>query len=404
MKTKTLLFALFISCLPITLFAQTFNNMTNPDPNHNNLLASWSYDDTHVFAGGLYETFLKYDGTSWTQVPISFSSFSISSIYGSSPTDVWLKGETDLAHYNGFNVTIVDIGNSNILRKMFGFSANNIYLCGNNGTLMHYDGSNWSSISSPYGSFDFWSMWGLSSSDLYFCGGDTYYPYTNRIIHYDGVTFTELKNFTGTDAYFSNIWSPDGNIFYISEISHALYCYNKTSNNLSVAYSGAIKSFCGIDANNFLFTTPDINFYDSLVVYQNGIYKSVYLNGCKIRSICAVNNNLSNVFLVGAGGVILHTDLTAGISSDFESLVKFNAYPNPSNGSDINIELNFEKSTKVEVVVLNSVGQQIETVFSGNYWGKESLKIDKNLSAGIYFVKVTTESGNSCSRKIVVTK
>jgi hypothetical protein len=289
------------------------------------------------------------------------------------------------------------------LKRIFGFSANNIYLCGVNGTIMHYDGSNWNPVSNSYSNFNFWSVWGLSSSDLYFCGMDTYYPYTNRIIHYDGSVFTELKTFTETDNYFTNIWSPDNNLFYLSG-GNGLYCYNKISDDFSLVYSGGITSFCGIDANNFMFTTPDVNFTDSLVVYHNGVYKSVYLGGVSISSICAPNNNLRNVFLVGGYGTILHTDLTAGISAEIESLVKFNAYPNPSNGQDVNIELNFEQSTKIEVVVLNSVGQQIETVFSGNSWGKESLKIDKNLPSGIYFVKVTTDNGNSCSRKIVVTK
>jgi len=101
MKTKVFFISLLIAFICPVLFAQayTIDQMTNPDPNHNDLNVVWAYDNNNVFAGGDNETFLKYDGTSWIQISIPFS-FYVYSIYGASPTDVWLTSTIgDLAHY-----------------------------------------------------------------------------------------------------------------------------------------------------------------------------------------------------------------------------------------------------------------------------------------------------------------
>jgi len=399
MKTRVFFISLLIAFICPVLFAQayTINQMTNPDPNNNNLMAVWAYDNSNIFAGGANETFLKYNGTSWTKIPISFS-FTVQSIYGTSPTDVWLIDILgSLAHYNGVTVTKVDIGNTNYLFKIFGFSANDIYLCGWNGTIRHYDGSNWNPVSNPYSNIGFNSMWGTSGSDLYFCGNDANAPYTARIIHYDGSGFTELKSLA--DASFTNIWSSDNNLFYVSG-GDGLYLYNKTSNDISLIGSGSISALYGFDASNILVSKLEGS-YDSLAVFNGSIWKS-YVTNCAMNSICSPTNNPNNVFLVGDNGVILHVDLTTDIP-EVETLSQFNVYPNPSNGGDIYIDLDFKQNTKATVAVLNSVGQQVQTITSNEFLGKESLKIDGGLAVGVYFIKVSTAVGNY-NRKIVITK
>jgi len=403
MKTKVFLVSLLIAFICPVLFAQayTINQMTNPDPNLNPLSVVWAYDNNNVFAGGGDATFLKYNGTSWTQIAAPLMT-NICSIYGASSTDVWLIGTLgDVAHYNGSTVTKIDIGNTNSLRKLFGFSANDIYLCGYNGTIRHYDGSNWNSVSNPYSNFRFTSMWGTSGSNLYFCGNDANAPYTARILHYDGSTFTELKNFLGSvpGSRITDIWSPDNNLFYVSNNVDGLYLYNKTSNSLSSVCSGTIKAIYGFDADNILVSKDEG--YDSLVIYNGLTWESSYFNG-NANSICSPTNNPNNVFLVGDGGLIFHLDLTTDIP-EIEALSQFNVYPNPSNGGDIYIDLDFKQNTKATVSVLNSVGQQVQMIVSDEFLGKESLKIDGSLATGVYFIKVSTAVGNY-NRKIVITK
>ena len=240
-------------------------------------------------------------------------------------------------------------------------------------------------------------MWGTSGSNLYFCGNDANAPYTARIIHYDGSVFTELKNISS--VYFDDIWSPDNNLFYVSS-GGGLYLYNKTSNDISLVKSGEINAFYGFDANNILVSKLEGS-YDSLAVYNGSSWTSNIFN-CSIHSICSPTNNPNNVFLVGYYGFIFHVDLTTNIP-EVEALSQFNVYPNPSNGGDIYIDLDFKQNTKATVTVLNSVGQQVQTIVSDEFLGKESLKIDGSLSVGVYFIKVSTAAGNY-NRKIVITK
>jgi len=138
-----------------------------------------------------------------------------------------------------------------------------------------------------------------------------------------------------------------------------------------------------------------------LAVYNGSTWKSYFTN-CTMNSICSPTNNPNNVFLVGSNGVIVHVDLTTDIP-EVDALSQFNVYPNPSNGGDIYIDLDFKQNTKATVAVLNSVGQQVQTIVSDEFLGKESLKIDGSLAVGVYFIKVSTAAGNY-NRKIVITK
>lgn len=400
MKTKVFFLVLLLAFLCPIMFAQAYSldPITNPDTNNNTLNVVWAYDDNNVFAGGDNQTLLKYDGVSWSQIPITFP-FSVFSIYGSSPTDVWLMSIAGtLAHYNGVSVTLVDIGNTNFLLKIYGFSVNSIYLCGDHGTVKSYDGSNWTAIANSYSNFRFASIWGTSGSNLYFCGNDLNSPYTARIIHYDGSVFTELKSFTGTAL--RNIWSPDNNTFYISG-GDALYVYNKTSNDVSLAYTGATFAFHGFDANNIVTSKMD-GFFDSLMVYNGSDWKSYYL-GCAINSAYSPTNNPNNVFLVGDNGVIFHLNLTVGITENIAAPLKFSTYPNPATGQ-VTIDLAFDQKTNIRVDFLNLVGQQVKE--TSEFVGNELQKtIDLNdLPSGIYFIKVTTVEGSSFSKKLIITK
>ncbi|MFA7702858.1 MAG: T9SS type A sorting domain-containing protein [Patescibacteria group bacterium] len=406
MKTKVFFLVMLIalacySLCPISLFAQTYNitSMVNPDPDQNNLSFVWGLDNNNVFAGGENGVFLKYDGSSWSQITIPFQFGFFYSIYGTSPTDVWMTGGNGvLAHYNGSTVENVNIANSNPLGKIFGFSQNDIYVCGFNGTVKHYNGSNWSSIPNSYSNFHFFSMWGTSGSNLYFCGQDSYAPYKSRLVHYDGLVFTELKSLD--DGGFTEIWSPDSNIFYIAG-NNAVYSYNRINNTIEQVYTGFIQSLYGFDANNIIIAKVYDAYYDSLVVY-NGVSWESFPSDCYVNSIFSPTNNPNSVFLVGRGGCISLLDITTGTEVSQPNVSsQLNIYPNPSNGGEINIDLN--SNSKATVIVLNSVGQQVQTIFSDGSSGKEPLKINGDLPAGVYFVKVKTDAGDY-NQKVIITK
>jgi len=70
----------------------------------------------------------------------------ILSMSGTSSNDVWaLEGPApvQLRHFNGQSWAIVDAGTLPDLRAISAVAPNDVYVCGANGTVLHYNGTNW---------------------------------------------------------------------------------------------------------------------------------------------------------------------------------------------------------------------------------------------------------------------
>jgi len=84
-------------------------------------------------------------GAEWCVVagvpkPVTFAA-----VWGSSPTDVWLAGEAGtLLHWNGSTWSETASGTGSALRALGGTSAKDVWAAGLDGTLLHFDGSSWS--------------------------------------------------------------------------------------------------------------------------------------------------------------------------------------------------------------------------------------------------------------------
>jgi hypothetical protein len=404
MRTKVvfivLLFAFAHFCFSTTaqtLYTPTFNLMTNPDPNHNGLNSTWGIDGS-VFAVGDNGTVLKCDNSVWGQISNS-SNQHLYGVWGSSATNVWFVGNYGtVLHYTGTStLAAVSIGTTERLTGIFGFSANDIYICGHYGILYHYNGSVWSQISTPSINFSFGGMFGIASNDLYLVGCDLFSPYIQRMYHYDGSSLSQIVSGNYGYGWFS-VWTPDNNLFYIG--GRELFRFNKTTNNVDQILDGN-NNFYGFNANSIIVAKNN-DAYDSLVVYNGSVWDRYNFN-YHIKSIYSPNNDIHNVFLVGWNGIIFHLDLVSGLPPETNVFSEFKVYPNPSNGGNIHIDLNFKENTRATIVVLNSAGQQVQTIFSGESLGKESFEISSGLPAGIYFVNINT-AGGIYSRKIVILK
>jgi hypothetical protein len=93
------------------------------------------------------------------------------------------------------------------LVDVWGSSGKDVFAVGgdsnDNGTILHYDGSTWSSldvISPPLN-----GVWGSSGNDV-FAVGD-YFGY-GTILHYDGSSWSEIES--GTGAQLRGVWGTSG--------------------------------------------------------------------------------------------------------------------------------------------------------------------------------------------------
>ncbi len=119
-------------------------------------------------------------------------------------------------HWDGEKWNLMLIVNPDPLCSIFYFSENDIWVT-NYGFPIHWNGSNWTMYHLQNMGLDVcagYGIWGLSSSDIYFVGD------FGSIVHYDGSTFTKMTS--GTDTPIIDICGVDANHIWATAISNQL--------------------------------------------------------------------------------------------------------------------------------------------------------------------------------------
>lgn len=120
------------------------------------------------------------------------------SIWGSSPTDLWLAGyaytyKDNAWHYDGNKWKAIPIPSGGNVTTIWGFSKNDVWAGCTNGDIFHFNGTGWNKITTviidSLGPMLIENIWGSSPDDIYCVGyaGDTGDEYKGIIYHYDGV-------------------------------------------------------------------------------------------------------------------------------------------------------------------------------------------------------------------------
>ncbi len=115
---------------------------------------------------------------SWTvDVP---QVFPLADLWGTSSSDVYAVGEEGtILHYDGTEWSAMTSGTDHNLNGVWGTSSSNVYAVAGGGMILHYNGTEWSEMTSGTSQY-LGAVWGSSSTDVYAVGtGGT-------ILHYDG--------------------------------------------------------------------------------------------------------------------------------------------------------------------------------------------------------------------------
>jgi hypothetical protein len=140
--------------------------------------------------------------------PLSGTTNSLNAVWGSSGSDVFAGGMSGtLLHYNGSTWSSMPSA-ANWLQGIWGSSDSDVFALGWGGTITHYNGSIWSSMSSGT-MWSLYGVWGSSGSDV-FAVGDY-----GTILHYgEASTVIDLYSFTATPSNKEVIinWSTESEI------------------------------------------------------------------------------------------------------------------------------------------------------------------------------------------------
>lgn len=124
------------------------------------------------------------------------------SVHGTSDRDVWVVGGADangsglpvILHYDGAGWTRSDLSGLGVegidLWWVHAFSANDVMAAGEGGTILRYDGTAFTRMTTP-GTRLIFGLWGSSPSDVWAVGGQSGGT-TGFVWHYDGSAWSEV--------------------------------------------------------------------------------------------------------------------------------------------------------------------------------------------------------------------
>jgi uncharacterized repeat protein (TIGR01451 family) len=113
-------------------------------------------------------------------------------VWGTSGSDVFAVGsDGTILHYDGTTWSPMSSGTTKGLRGVWGSSGSDVFAVGSDGTILHYDGSDWNPMSNPGGYH--YAVWGSSGIDVFVVGNN------GSIVHYDGTTWSAMTSGTGLE-------------------------------------------------------------------------------------------------------------------------------------------------------------------------------------------------------------
>jgi hypothetical protein len=176
----------------------------------------WGLDENNVYAvGGVHlpegaSIIIKWNGEKW--LPFSPYPLTANSIFGFAANDIWVVGGVTFgyaAHWNGSvweEYSFYPPPEDTVwgLRSVWGSSPDDVWAVGAQGTIIHWDGSEWEKIQSPTSMYLI-DIYGTSSSNIYAVGATLTNEY--ELLHFDGNSWKLISNQIPISAMmFRSIW------------------------------------------------------------------------------------------------------------------------------------------------------------------------------------------------------
>jgi hypothetical protein len=142
----------------------------------------WADGPSNAWAVGQQSTIVHWDGARWNVAsdstrPIVFPSDNYNAVWGAGGT-AWIVGDASIVRCSSTSSCSTDAQSGSPMYGVWGTSATNIYAVGAAGRILHFDGTSWSSMSSPTGA-RLSRVSGSSAKDVW-AAGDTV------VLHFDG--------------------------------------------------------------------------------------------------------------------------------------------------------------------------------------------------------------------------
>ncbi len=250
-------------------------------------------------------------------------------MWGSSPTDVWAVGpgssfDKTIWHYDGNKWKTDGVSRGINPWCIYGFSANNVWIAGEEGRIWHYDGINWSQnlwYKNPNFSMTlFMDIWGESPENIYAVGlADSSNIRIGLMLHYNGSNWRrvnigfikgilmKIRKGNKTDRkYF--LWNQIQN----NSADSTKYFIFENNEPTEIYYHIGARYFLSVIDNEVVFT-----FDNEVYTYRNHTFNLIAKNPYPNNYTGVYGRNVKDIIWMMADG------LTHYNGSDFKYILNF---------------------------------------------------------------------------------
>ncbi|MDD5311412.1 MAG: fibronectin type III domain-containing protein [Dehalococcoidia bacterium] len=232
--------------------------------------------DNFYVVGGTEATdeavILKYNGIVFLNESIPSGLRGLRGIWGSSGNDITaIEQYGSVLHYNGDNWTVIWRPTGDIfLSGIWGSAVNDIFAVGydinGQGIIIHYNGVQWSGVPVP-SVRQLWSVWGSSTNNIFAVGNNS------SVLHYDGNSWSVMSVPPGTPSVCMSVWGSSGTDVIVAGYGSNIIRYNGTIWS-EIPSTCSYVSLWGTSGNDFYAGAdgPYSGGYGYIVHYKNGIW------------------------------------------------------------------------------------------------------------------------------------
>ena len=194
-----------------------------------------------IFVVGDGGSIARYEGGVWETMPTNLPGVTLYGVWGASPDDLWavggpfsfgesgppVQGPTDeekrrtdvLLHYDGVSWEMVSLPElperssaAQSLFKVWGTSADDVYVVGGGRLILHYDGVSWRVQDAGEGSQQLFTVAGRGADDVWAVGGGA----TPVLLRQQGEGWSEVELPDFTPQIIQGLWTAPGEPVTIS--------------------------------------------------------------------------------------------------------------------------------------------------------------------------------------------
>ncbi len=265
----------------------------------------WGSSPSDLFAVGDGGAAYHYNGTAWSVLPTGTSS-NLYDIWGTSPNNVYAVGVGTIQHWNGSGWSSVT-SPSAVLRGIYGSGPNEIYAVGMGYSptgpyVTRWKGSQWMTETIPPGPYDLWDVWASGGVTLTAGSGGLIFQ---RDPSGDWIGFSSP---TSNDIL--AIWGASANDFFIGDLYGRAYRWNGSGwTPYTGVLSDVIYDMHGTSSNNIFV----VGAYGKMSHFDGSTWSAI--NTGTNAHLMGVQVFANDVYAVGQNGTVVHCSMSVSPTS-----------------------------------------------------------------------------------------